>query len=69
MGILAELSANVDPVKNIMYVSCRGSGYIVLTVHRHWEGMVEVNKLCVCIEPVGLTLLVVFTLGTKLKKA
>lgn len=69
MGILADLSANIDPVKSLMHVACRRSGYIILSVHRHWEGMIELNKLCVGTEPVGLTLLVGFTLGAKFKKA
>lgn len=69
MGILAELSANVDPVKSVMCVACRRSECLILAVHRHWEGMIEVTKLCVGIEPVGLTLLVGFTLGTQFKKA
>lgn len=51
-----------------MYVVCR-SGYIILAVHRHWEGMIELNKLCVGTEPVGLTLLVGFTPRAKFKKA
>ena len=41
----------------------------MLAVHRHWEGVIEVNKLCVGIEPVGLPGLVGFTLGAKCKKA
>lgn len=65
MGILAELSANVDPVKSLMYVACRRSGYIMLAVHRYCEG----NMVCVGIEPVGLAVLVGFTLGAKFKKA
>lgn len=69
MGILAELSANVDPVKSLMYVACRRSGYIILAVQRHWEGIIELNKLCVGTEPVELTLLVEFTLGARFKKA
>lgn len=69
MGILAELSANVDPVEGLMYVACRRSGCIVIAVHRHWEGVIEMSKLSVGTEPVGLTLLVGFTLGTKFKKA
>lgn len=43
--------------------------YVLLAVSSHWEGMIEVNKLCVCIAPVGLTGLVGFTLGVKYKKA
>lgn len=68
MGILTELNANVDPVKSVMYVACRRSGCMILVVHRHWEGITEVNKLCVGIEPVGLALLVVFNLGQILRK-
>lgn len=49
--------------------ACRSSGCIILSVHRHWEGMIELNKLCVGTEPVGLTLLVGFTLGAKFKRA
>lgn len=41
----------------------------MLAVRRHWEGMIEVNKLRVGIEPVGLAGLVGFTLGAKYKKA
>lgn len=65
MGILVELSANVDPVKSLTYVACRRSGYIMLAMHSYWEG----NKLCVGIEPVGLTVLAGFTPGAKFKKA
>lgn len=41
----------------------------MLAVCRHWEGAIEMNKLCVGIEPVGLAGLVGFTLGAKHKKA
>lgn len=41
----------------------------MLAACRHWEGLMEVNKLRVGIEPVGLAGLVGFTLGAKCKKA
>lgn len=51
-----------------MYVACRRNGYVIEVVHRHWEGITEVNKLLWILSQWGWLCWLFLHLGQSLRK-